>query len=58
MTFSEIAQLVGTLPPSAYIHQAWWSNGGDTRTQIRAWWQAGWRVQADQTKEQAVFTRD
>jgi hypothetical protein len=26
MTFDEISQLVGGLPPSAYRHREWWAN--------------------------------
>jgi hypothetical protein len=58
MTFGAVEQLVGALPQSAYIHQAWWSNGSDTRVHTRAWRQPGWRVQSDQMEKRVVFIRD
>ena len=45
MSFEEIADLVGGLPPSAYRHQAWWANEREGRhVQARAWMGAGWQV--------------
>ncbi len=45
MDFDEINNLVGGLPPSAYEHQAWWSNS-PSHVQASAWLNAGWRVVA------------
>ena len=36
MTFSEIASLVGGLPPSAYRLREWWANTSG-HVQARAW---------------------
>jgi hypothetical protein len=43
LSFAEIAELVGGLPPSAYEHRAWWSNGLSL-VQGQAWRAAGMQV--------------
>lgn len=43
MTFDEVANLVGGLPPSAYEHRAWWANNLD-HVQAQAWMRVGRRV--------------
>ena len=43
MTFSEIAELVGGLPPFAYQHRAFWSNS-DSHPFAVAWMAAGYKV--------------
>ena len=43
MTFSEIAELLGGLPPSAYQHRAFWSNS-DRHPFAMAWMTAGYKV--------------
>ncbi len=43
VTFSEIAELVGGLPPSAYQHRAFWSNS-DSHPFAIAWMAAGYKV--------------
>jgi hypothetical protein len=43
MTFAEVANLVGGLPPSAYEHRAWWANNLD-HVQAQAWMRVGRRV--------------
>lgn len=56
MTFDEVEALVGTLPPSARAHRAWWAN--DSKVQAQAWRAAGWRVHSvDQQAGRVVFTR-
>ena len=47
MTFTEIAQLVGSLPESATRYQAWWENEseGGRHVQARAWLNAGREVE-------------
>ncbi|SDO44606.1 DUF7662 domain-containing protein [Lentzea jiangxiensis] len=42
LSFAELADLVGGLPPSAFEHRAWWANG--TLSQQSAWRGAGWSV--------------
>lgn len=54
MTFAEVADLVGPLPSSARLHQAWWANG--SLVQAQAWRDAGWHVESvDQAAEQVTF---
>jgi len=54
MTFDQVADLVGPLPQSAFVHRAWWAN--DTKVQSIAWRSAGWRVDAvDQTAREVLF---
>ena len=43
MSFSNIADLVGGLPPSAYKHRAFWSNA-DSRPSSVVWVDAGYKV--------------
>jgi len=58
MTFAQIEELVGTLPPSARTHRAWWADSSDARVEARAWRSAGWRVQSvDQSAERVIFAR-
>jgi Holliday junction resolvase-like predicted endonuclease len=56
MSFDEIEALVGSLPPSARNHGAWWAN--DSKVQAQAWRTAGWRVESvDQRVGRVAFTR-
>ncbi len=62
MSFDEITNLLpGGLPPSAYRHDAWWSNEDapeSTHSQSRlGWMAAGYTAAADRTTRQVVFTR-
>jgi hypothetical protein len=43
MSFGQLDELVGGLPPSARALRVWWSN--DSKTQARAWRAAGWHVE-------------
>lgn len=43
LSFTDIAELVGGLPESAYQHRAWWAND-PSHAQARSWRSAGWRV--------------
>lgn len=61
MTFDEISELLpGGLPPSAYQHDAWWSNEGDpksTHSQSRlGWMAAGYTAAVDRAARHVVFT--
>lgn len=58
LTFTEIAALVGPLPPTAYRRRQWWGNdSGGTHTQARAWRDAGWSVaRVDLVGERVTFT--
>jgi hypothetical protein len=58
MTFVQIEQLVGRLPPSAYY--SWWWGNRDAKTtfvQCRAWAEAGYMAEADIDSRLVVFTR-
>jgi hypothetical protein len=56
MSFEEVGTLVGTLPPSARAHRAWWAN--DSKVQAQAWRAAGWHVQSvNQDVGRVVFVR-
>jgi hypothetical protein len=62
MSFGEINELVpGGLPPSAYRHDAWWSNEDDpssTHSQSRlGWMAAGYTVVADRASLRVTFMR-
>jgi len=53
MDFDEISNLVGGLPPSAYDHQAWWSNSR-SHSHAAAWLDNGWRAVAVNLNTQSV----
>lgn len=56
LTFTEVQNLVGALPESAYKNLAWWAN--NDRRQSAAWQAAGWRVDSvDQSSQEVVFGR-
>lgn len=58
LTFTEVEELVGALPPSARRHGAWWSNNPAMHPQAEAWLDAGWRVQhKDIGSETVAFVR-
>lgn len=45
LTYKEIEEMLGeSLPKSAYEHSEWWDNNTGSRSQNRAWLDAGWRV--------------
>jgi len=45
LTFEEIEKILGhELPPSAFKHRSWWSNGLQPHCQAKAWLDAGWNV--------------
>ena len=57
--FAEIERILGfSLPRSAYIHRAWWSNNQNNNVMTRVWRKAGFRTeQVDMTKLELVFRR-
>lgn len=59
MSFTEVADLVGGLPPSAFRYPAWWSNEiGGRHVQAHAWMGAGFRVDdLDLLGRRVRFTR-
>jgi hypothetical protein len=54
LTWSELERLVGTLPPSASNHRAWWS--GD-RSHVRAWRLAGFTATSIALGQEVTFVR-
>jgi hypothetical protein len=59
MSFSELEQLVGELPPSARDHRPWWGNARASQAQARSWLNAGYRVtQVNLTSEWVEFEPD
>jgi Swt1-like HEPN len=61
MTFEEIENVLGiALPPSAYNHQAWWSNEDPTKTVLRgkrSWLLAGFKAYPDMRLRRVTFRR-
>ena len=53
MTFAEISQLVGGLPPSAYQHRAWWANDL-SHVEAHAWLELDRRVEEVDLERQVV----
>lgn len=44
MSFDEIESIInGTLPNSARIHRAWWSNDTTSHPHAKSWLESGWR---------------
>jgi hypothetical protein len=59
MSFTEVAAVVGPLPPSAYKHQAWWSNSLSHPEAKDGWMAAGWEVASfDLAREVVTFRRN
>ncbi|HEY5275512.1 MAG TPA: hypothetical protein VIK38_03065 [Coriobacteriia bacterium] len=54
MTFDEISQLVGGLPPSAYRHREWWANNPRMHVQAHAWLELGRRVEEVDLRAEVV----
>lgn len=57
LTFAEVADLVGGLPPSAYEHPSWWSRNTSRHVQARAWVDAGYHADADLAARTVRFHR-
>jgi len=55
LTWDDLAEIVGELPPSSSNHRAWWS--GD-RTHVRAWQDAGFRLAAVSLGHEVTFVRN
>lgn len=60
LTFDQIGELVGGLPPTAYEKNEWWANE-DVRTtrhaQCKSWQRAGYQVSVDRCARIATFAR-
>ncbi len=58
VSFDDISQLVGDLPPTAFEHRSWWANDSVGHRQSRAWLEAGWRVEdVEFSLQEVVFRR-
>jgi hypothetical protein len=59
VSFSKIESILGfKLPPSAYEHEAWWSNNATGHSHARAWIEFGWRTEAvDLAGRKVTFRR-
>lgn len=56
LTFAEVEEFAGRLPPGARRLRQWWA--GDSTVQAQAWRAAGWRVLlVDTAAEQVLFVR-
>lgn len=56
MTFKQIEAIVGTLPNSAYKHQALWSNGSQGSFSF-GWLNAGYSAQVKLNQQTVIFTK-
>ncbi|MHA6300085.1 DUF7662 domain-containing protein [Devosia sp. CAU 1758] len=55
LSFPEIERILGfTLPRSARLYAAWWSNSGGTHVQSSAWQGAGYDTQLVDLKNQTI----
>jgi hypothetical protein len=58
MTFQEIESVLDKLPPSAWKHQAWWSNNTSHTHARHGWLSAGWETsKVDMEKQELLFVR-
>lgn len=60
LTLDEIEKILGDeLPPSAKTDQTYWGNSThESRTQARAWLNAGWKVKSKQLPLSITFVRN
>lgn len=56
LTFAQIQDLVGPLPKSASLHQAWWGNH-EGNVQARSWMGARYMVEAMPSQRTAIFRK-
>jgi len=58
MTFQEVEDIVGSLPPAARKHRAWWANSTSQNHATNGWMSVGWETsQVHMDKEELVFVR-
>jgi len=58
MTFDEIADLLGGLPPSANRYPAWWANDDPTHSHRPSWNGAGFAAHSDLAARIVRFDRN
>ncbi len=56
LTFSDLAQIVGGLPRSAYAYRPWWTNNR-SHPQAKAWLEVGYEAVVDWTSRKVRFYR-
>lgn len=56
LTFTEIDQLVGGLPRSAWLYHLWWRNDDPSRYHCRSWGDAGYIARPDIPEQRVTFT--
>jgi hypothetical protein len=57
LTFSNIEDLIGALPPSARKYLVWWRNNDSSHQQCRAWGEVGYDAHPDLCGQQVTFRR-
>lgn len=59
MTFADVANLVGGLPPSAERHRPWWANHShpSRNVQAKGWMEAGYLAEPDIARRAVTFTK-
>jgi hypothetical protein len=55
LTFVELDQLVGTLPPSARLYPLWWRNHDPSHAHCRSWNDAGYTAHPDFSAQEVAF---
>lgn len=55
MSYDQLAELVGPLPPDAYRERDWWSNRNHANDCVRSWIMAGYRAQPNLVRQSVVF---
>ena len=56
LTFAQIENLVGKLPKSASLHQAWWGNH-EGNVQAKSWMEAGYLVEVNRAGRSVTFRK-
>lgn len=56
LSFDAIAELVGNLPKSAFVHAAWWGNHAGN-SQATGWMGANYLVEVDRRRKMATFNK-
>lgn len=55
LSFAEIDDLVGALPPSARKYHLWWLNNDLSHQHCQSWGEAGYTAHPDLRSEQVTF---
>jgi hypothetical protein len=57
LTFEQIDDLVGVLPPSARQYQVWWRNNDSSHQHCQSWGDAGFSAHPDLSRRRVTFRR-